>query len=100
MALTRELNRTYRFQSLLTGDVVNYQKDIRDLQDKSWKVFAARYDGTLTKLAKDLETLKIKAELGRLEIVWLKRAEGVRSIDEVIDNYRQSARYIDEFIEK
>lgn len=100
MALTREINRARRFQNELTGESAGYLKSLESLQAITWNEFAMRYDDTLKKLSKDLDTLKIKAELGRLEIVWLRRAEGARSLDEVIENYRQETRSADEFMEK
>ena len=100
MALTREIARTEKYKPELTGDSADYAKNLKLIQDKTWKEFADQFQGMMKKLSKDIETLKVKAELGRLEIVWLKRAEGARSLDEVIDNYRQEARAADEFLEK
>jgi hypothetical protein len=100
MALSREIKRADSFTAIYTKESPGYRNSLESLRDKTWDQFSDRYSKAMAKLTKELNTLKIKAELGRLEIVWMKRAEGARTLDEVIDNYRQEARSIDEVVEQ
>ncbi|MDZ4678051.1 MAG: hypothetical protein SGI74_11160 [Oligoflexia bacterium] len=98
MGLTRELGRMARAQSYIANDD-GYSKQLEKLQNNAWVLFANRYTRILKKAEQNMNTLSLKAEVGRLEVIWLGRAQGARNLDEVIDNYGQSVRAIDEFLE-
>jgi tetratricopeptide (TPR) repeat protein len=97
MGLTREVQRMARAKDEVTEDA--YVDDLEQLQDTSWRLFVNRYTRVLKKTEQNMSTLSLKAEVGRLEVIWLGRAQGARNLDEVIDNYGQSVRAIDDFIE-
>ena len=98
MALRREIDRIKNNPGVTEKDNPAYLKTLETLQEKTWGIFASQYKFTMKKVERELNTLKVKAELGKMEIVWRKRAEGARSLDEVVDSYRQEAKAVDEFM--
>ena len=41
--------------------------------------------------------MRIKADLGRIEIVWVDRAQGVRGIGELLESYQQEVNDVEDF---
>ena len=76
-----------------------YSSQLNLLKAQSFKLFSHQYSAILVKLNKSLETLSLKAELGRLDVFWLNHTEGARNLDEVIENYKQTTKSFENYIE-
>lgn len=48
--------------------------------------------------AKAIRVLKIKSDLGRIEIKWVERTQGVRSIDELLETYRREVAEVEDHL--
>lgn len=96
MALSREAVRIKRQKNLVDQVSTAYATRVANLQQMTWKNFSDEYRAVMGRVGKSLKKGALKAELGRLEIVWMNRAQGARNLDEIIDNYQAKMRSVDE----
>jgi hypothetical protein len=82
-SLTRELAR---LQS--EKDFSGYVAAVRSLEITNAKNLEAELVSAARATAKAMRVLKIKSDLGRIEIKWVERTQGVRSIDELLESYK------------
>ncbi len=94
VAVNKEINRMKKLNS---KESTGYLAGLLNLKMKSYKNFEMRDSKSIIKLQRAMETLSLKAELGRLDVFWLNRAQGARTLDEVIESYKQSTRSVESY---
>lgn len=97
MSLMKEIARASEIQAAGVEGVKHHQGIVK-LQSESWELFMKSINKTLIKVAKSFKALQLKTDVGRLEVIWLGRSQGARSVDEVVDNYGATIREFDDFL--
>ncbi len=97
LSLSRELARS---TVLKKDELPTYLSTIDKLKNRTWEKFSKKYKENIDRLGQGFRALSLKAELGRMEIIWMARSQGARNMDEVLENYQQRIRSLDEFMER
>ena len=63
-----------------------YLASISSLRQKTETEFKAVAASQVVELKRALDTFSLKTELGRMEISWIKRADGIRDLDQAIED--------------
>lgn len=100
MALGHELRRTKNHRGAIQKVWRGYPRLIKKLSQSQWKDLRKTYDLEVSRLAQKINTLSLKAEMGRLEVIWLGRAQGARTVDEIISGYNSQVEFISDYFEK
>jgi len=98
MALARESSRLQDIGAT-SPEIMAYKRKIESLKQAHWKNIERAYQPLLSSTQRILDAFALKADLGRLEIVWLNRADGIRNLDQAVENYREQVGAVDDFLE-
>ena len=97
-AYSFELDRTSKFKSQFNDTLTDYPALTQKLWESTLPQVLKKYALVNTKLNQGINVLSLKAELGKLEITWMARAQGTRSLDEVTDDYISKINVINELM--
>jgi hypothetical protein len=93
-ALSRELKR---LQDEPKSDFDEYVKNLRTLDQKTSAEMELEFMRAQRNIARSIRVMKIKSDLGRIEIIWADRAQGVRGIGELLESYQQEVDEVEDF---
>jgi hypothetical protein len=98
IALGHETERLKKFQKFV--EEPGYIADVSALRLAHAQSIGKNLLAAAHLAEKNMDSLTLKTELGRLEIVWLNRTQGIRSMDEVLENYKSQTRAAEEYLDK
>lgn len=93
-ALSREIQR---FKENKIADFDEYQKNLISLEKLNRKQLEDEFVRAARSVERSIRVIKIKSDLGSLELVWTDRAQGMRSISELLDNYQEQINEVEDF---
>lgn len=94
-SLSREINRM-REQPRAEFD--SYLRNLQALDQKNKNLLVSEFIKAARTISRSIKVMKIKADLGRIEIIWSDRAEGMRGIGELLESYQQEVDDVEDFL--
>ncbi len=93
-SLARE---TQRLKADYNADFEPYLKNIAEIERRNRLALEVEALRAGRSVERALRVIKIKAELGSIEIAWSQRAEGVRGIGELIESYQKEVDEVEDY---
>jgi hypothetical protein len=75
-----------------------YRKSLEMLKGQVSDLLRLSILASSKNILQKVEMIRLKTNMGKVESIWVKRTEGMRSIDEVLDAYRKEAKLIGDYI--
>lgn len=75
-----------------------YAQTVAKLESANLKDLGSELVSAARASAKAMRVLKIKSDLGRIEIKWVERTQGVRSIDELLESYKREVDEVEDHL--
>jgi hypothetical protein len=98
LTYAHEWARLNTYNSILKDpELQTYKKAIEKLKQSSLAAIQTDMTEDLKMVMQNIKAFTMKARLAKLEAVSMSKAQGTRSLDEVIDDYLAKVRQIDEF---
>lgn len=104
-AIRKKIERTIGLQFSLSRErtrlqgeaqFANYVEVVRRLESANAKTLETELVSAARAAAKSMRVLKIKSDLGRIEIKWVERTQGVRSIEELLESYKKEVDEVED----
>lgn len=92
--LARELQR---LRAEPGAEFEGYLKDLAELEVKNRTAIELELVRAMRGVDRVLRVVKIKAELGSIEITWSQRAQGVRGIGELLETYQSEIDEVEDY---
>lgn len=100
VALSQESKRTRTYSVAFMGQLESYPAKIDRLKGFNLAVLTKKYESNVSRLNKALNGLTLKTEMARLEVAWMGRAQGARTMDDIIESYRQEVGALGDLTEE
>lgn len=98
--IDRHISYVRELQKLKTNpspDFAQYREEIAKLEQQNRIFMAQEFERASRSVNRAFSVMKIKSELGRIEIIWSQRAQGVRSIGELLEAYQQEVNDVEDY---
>jgi hypothetical protein len=95
MSLTKEIER---ISKLDFDDKSNFVSQLQRLKMASDQELEKRIAQVVDESSRTIRSIQIKAEMGKLEMEWVNRNEGVRDANELLKGYQESVKSVEDYL--
>jgi hypothetical protein len=78
--------------------IAKYASDLKHMEKVTRLRFQILARQTGVRLKRELKMLELKTQMGKVENIWMQRTEGLRSMDEIIDGYREEVESVSVYL--